>query len=90
MLCLKGKTFFSHSEAADRETTCSEGAANLNDMKEMLANLPQYQEQREKVRLPFIFGSRLEVITWFLVLVTLEYGARMYGYLRAGQTKRHW
>jgi len=26
-----------------------EGAANLNDMKEMLANLPQYQEQREKV-----------------------------------------
>ena len=28
----------------------SEGAANLNDMKEMLANLPQFQEQREKVR----------------------------------------
>ncbi len=27
-----------------------EGAASLNDMKEMLANLPQYQEQREKVR----------------------------------------
>ena len=26
-----------------------EGAANLNDMKDMLANLPQYQEQREKV-----------------------------------------
>lgn len=26
-----------------------DGAANLNDMKEMLANLPQYQEQREKV-----------------------------------------
>lgn len=28
-----------------------EGAANLNDMKEMLANLPQYQEQREKFSL---------------------------------------
>ncbi|KAJ7588042.1 Sec1-like protein [Mycena floridula] len=27
------------------------GAANLNDMKEMLANLPQYQEQREKFSL---------------------------------------
>ncbi len=26
-----------------------DGAANLNDMKEMLAGLPQYQEQREKV-----------------------------------------
>ena len=29
---------------------CSEGAVNLNDMKDMLANLPQFQEQREKVR----------------------------------------
>ncbi|KAF8817446.1 Sec1-like snare protein [Phlegmacium glaucopus] len=28
-----------------------EGAANLNDMKEMLANLPQFQEQREKFSL---------------------------------------
>ncbi|KAG6812785.1 hypothetical protein H0H92_000557 [Tricholoma furcatifolium] len=28
-----------------------EGAATLNDMKEMLANLPQYQEQREKFSL---------------------------------------
>ncbi|KAF9461225.1 Sec1-like snare protein [Collybia nuda] len=28
-----------------------EGAASLNDMKEMLANLPQYQEQREKFSL---------------------------------------
>ncbi len=27
-----------------------DGAANLNDMKEMLAGLPQYQEQREKVK----------------------------------------
>jgi len=27
----------------------SGGAANLNDMKDMLASLPQYQEQREKV-----------------------------------------
>ena len=29
---------------------CREGAATLNDMKDMLASLPQYQEQREKVR----------------------------------------
>ncbi|KAF5377779.1 hypothetical protein D9757_008057 [Collybiopsis confluens] len=28
-----------------------DNAANLNDMKEMLANLPQYQEQREKFSL---------------------------------------
>lgn len=28
-----------------------EGAATLNDMKDMLANLPQYQEQREKFSL---------------------------------------
>ncbi|TFK85671.1 Sec1-like protein [Polyporus arcularius HHB13444] len=28
-----------------------EGAANLNDMKDMLANLPQYQEQRDKFSL---------------------------------------
>ncbi|OJT06722.1 Protein transport protein sec1 [Trametes pubescens] len=28
-----------------------EGAVNLNDMKDMLANLPQYQEQREKFSL---------------------------------------
>ena len=29
---------------------CREGAANLNDMKDMLASLPQFQEQRDKVR----------------------------------------
>ena len=28
---------------------CSEGATSLNDMKDMLAGLPQYQELREKV-----------------------------------------
>jgi syntaxin-binding protein 1 len=31
--------------------TFREGAASLNDMKDMLASLPQYQEQREAVRL---------------------------------------
>jgi hypothetical protein len=36
----------------------SEGAANLNDMKEMLANLPQFQEQREKVRRPLGYGRQ--------------------------------
>lgn len=30
-----------------------EGAASLNDMKDMLASLPQYQEQREKVCIHF-------------------------------------
>lgn len=27
----------------------SEGATSVNDMKDMLANLPQFKEQREKV-----------------------------------------
>jgi len=35
----------------------SDGAANLNDMKEMLASLPQYQEQREKVRYLTLIGK---------------------------------
>lgn len=39
-------------------STRREGAANLNDMKDMLANLPQYKEQREKVR-PFCDYSTL-------------------------------
>jgi syntaxin-binding protein 1 len=37
-----------------------EGAANLNDMKDMLANLPQYQEQREKVGFVFERNNKLE------------------------------
>lgn len=42
---------FHHNALYSRPLTdvCSDGAANLNDMKDMLANLPQYQEQREKV-----------------------------------------
>jgi len=40
--------------------SCSEGAANLNDMKEMLANLPQFQEQREKV------VSRVQIVAYSL------------------------
>ena len=38
----------------------SEGAANLNDMKDMLANLPQYQEQRDKVHI-LHFDSKLNL-----------------------------
>lgn len=38
----------------DEFIICSEGAASLNDMKDMLANLPQYQEQREKVHIPHL------------------------------------
>lgn len=30
-------------------STDREGLASLNDMKDILAKLPQYQEQREKV-----------------------------------------
>ncbi|PFH51850.1 hypothetical protein AMATHDRAFT_84920 [Amanita thiersii Skay4041] len=36
---------------ADNTVFKGEGAASLNDMKEMLASLPQYQEQREKFSL---------------------------------------
>ncbi|TFK26209.1 ras opposite [Coprinopsis marcescibilis] len=36
---------------SDNAVFKGEGAANLNDMREMLANLPQYQEQREKFSL---------------------------------------
>lgn len=36
------------SYTINTDILCSEGAANLNDMKDMLASLPQYQEQREK------------------------------------------
>lgn len=54
----------------------SEGAANLNDMKDMLASLPQYQEQREKVSLLMLenMGAYLQ-----LVLIASQYGARLYG-----------
>jgi syntaxin-binding protein 1 len=33
----------------DRTNGLRGGAASLNDMKDMLADLPQYQEQREQV-----------------------------------------
>jgi len=41
-----------------------EGAATLNDMKDMLASLPQYQEQREKVRVPISHGRSIALITY--------------------------
>ncbi len=40
-----------------------EGAATLSDMKDMLASLPQYQEQREKVRRPTALRSFIALIT---------------------------
>ena len=40
---------------------CREGAATLNDMKDMLASLPQYQEQREKVRRQFGYAPSAAV-----------------------------
>jgi len=45
----KGYANASFMHAAFTDVTHRGGAANLNDMKDMLANLPQYQEQREKV-----------------------------------------
>jgi hypothetical protein len=47
-------------------------------MKDMLASLPQYQEQREKVIRSAYAGQVTHI---FLVLVTLEYGTGMYGYI---------
>lgn len=47
MQSLKGGFFVLFS---DKCLNCGHrGASDLNDMKDMLANLPQYQEQREKV-----------------------------------------
>jgi len=58
-----------------------EGAASLNDMKDMLANLPQYQEQREKVTSMYeALTVAVTVLILALVLVASQYGARMYGY----------
>jgi len=49
MLFLKGECNLNIVIAHCANLGCREGAANLSDMKEMLASLPQYQEQREKV-----------------------------------------
>jgi hypothetical protein len=57
-----------------------EGAATLGDMKDMLANLPQYQDQREKV--PFGRTSPCVILTGASVFITSKHGSRMYGYLR--------
>jgi len=61
-----------------------EGAATLNDMKDMLASLPQYQEQREKVRGLISCGPSIPLITgWMLaVFIAFEYGAGVHGYFR--------
>jgi len=60
--------------------TFSEGAANLNDMKDMLANLPQYQEQREKVYTIMLLICAF--LTLGLVLAASQHGPRMYGHIR--------
>lgn len=41
-----------------------DGVASLNDMKDMLASLPQYQEQREKVSNTFYYS----LLMWALIL----------------------
>ena len=59
-----------------------EGAATLNDMKDMLASLPQYQEQREKVRGLISREPSIALITaWMLaVFIAFEYGTGVHGY----------
>jgi hypothetical protein len=62
-----------------------EGAATLNDMKDMLASLPQYQEQREKVCGLISCGSSLSFLItgWMLaVFSAFEHGAGVHGYFR--------
>ena len=57
-----------------------EGAATLNDMKDMLASLPQYQEQREKVS-GSILGQSISTLNFeHLVFAALEYGTGVYGH----------
>jgi hypothetical protein len=55
------------------------GAANLDDMKDMLANLPQYQEQREKVPAHRLSLSFQNLTTLDVVFCTSEHGSRVYG-----------
>ena len=65
-----------------------EGAATLNDMKDMLASLPQYQEQREKVRRQSAHRPSIASITntdHLTVFITFEYGTRVHGHFRARQ-----
>ena len=64
-----------------------EGAATLNDMKDMLASLPQYQEQREKVRRPIARRPSIALITdpELTVFVAFEYGAGVHGHFRTRQ-----
>ena len=55
-------------------------------MKDMLASLPQYQEQREKVDIGFFsFWSLFKTFS-FQVLLALEYGTRLHGHFREGET----
>ena len=65
---------------------CSENAANLNDMKQMLATLPQYQEQREKVVSPHLKCCSLSIC---IVLSAPEYGRKVYGNLCKRKIRRH-
>lgn len=59
--------------------------ASLNDMKDMLASLPQFQEQRERVSYVRRLFTVWELIA-IAVLFAFEHGSRVYGDLRTGQT----
>jgi hypothetical protein len=49
MLDFRGEIKVSSGGWMDGTNRFRGGAASLNDMKDMLADLPQYQEQREQV-----------------------------------------
>ena len=62
----------------------SEGVASLNDMKDMLASLPQYQEQREKVLFSrSLFRSVIEPA--ISVLSASKYGSGVHGSFREAE-----
>jgi len=69
----------------------SGGAVTLNDMKDMLASLPQYQEQREAVY--FLSSNTDFSLLMFVccaVLFAHDYGSGLYGHFWACQPAIGW
>jgi hypothetical protein len=63
-------------------------------MKDMLASLPQYQEQREAVGLLEFYmkmtGSLMDRFLYAIVLLAYDHGSRMYGHFRTCQVGFGW
>jgi len=62
-----------------------EGAVTLNDMKDMLASLPQYQEQREAVYFLPSFFFLFFMFFCCAVLFAHDHGSRLYDHFRTCQ-----